>query len=73
MKNTIKKIKENLSEIDFYLNEGVIFEDEEIKDLELIKEQLGTLILSIKTFNTNKRYNPKPILEKLISTKNIIP
>ena len=67
MNEIINKFKDNLSELDYFLNEGVIFEDEEIKDLELIKTQLGTLILSIKTFNTNKGYNPKPILKEVFN------
>lgn len=65
MKELKDKFKELLSELDCDVNEGIIFSDDDLKDYEIILKGLKEYILTIKTFNTNKGYNPLPILKKI--------
>jgi len=65
MKELRNKFKKLLSELDYGVNEGVIFSNKDLIDFELILDSLKRQILTIKTFNTNKGYNPLPILKKI--------
>ena len=65
MKEIRDKLKALLSELDYYVNEGVVFNDDDLTDYEFILKDLERQIVTIKTFNTNKESNPIPILKKI--------
>lgn len=54
MQEEITQLAKALSTLDYIINEGVMFNESEVRTLELYTEQLETMIKTIKLFNQVK-------------------